>query len=486
MSVLAQSVSYSYVVFIIFTILYVLTILGLIGVVISENRNPVKSLAWVAVLILLPVLGVFLFLLFGRSLKGVRMISRRKSNKLLGDVANGKIDLDQTGINDESKQIARLVNSIVEPHFFTGNEIEIFTSGQEKFDALKRDMLAAKEYIHLQYYIFARDKIGREIRDILVQKAQEGVKVRVIYDHIGSFLLNMSFFRKMRKAGVEAYPFLKVTIMEFANRLNWRNHRKMVIIDGKIGYIGGMNIADRYVTGSKHKLKHKLPWRDTHLRIVGNALKGLQYSFAVDWNFMKRDLLTESTATYDTAPDAPDAMQIVSSGPTGRWNAISHVFLKAIANAKRSVFIQTPYFLPTDGLLKVLQSAALAKIDVRLMVPRTPDSRLLKYSSYSYIKECLQAGIKVYFYENRMMHAKCVIVDDEFVTTGSTNFDFRSFEHNFECNVMVYSKQFNERMKRIFMADLKNSTRIILPHWRRRPAQQRALESLARLMSPIL
>ena len=482
MTVLAQAVSYSYVVFIIFTILYVLTILGLIGVVISENRNPVKSLAWVTVLILLPVLGVFLFLLFGRSLKGVRMISRRKSNKLLGDMAIGKTDIDQLGINEESKQIARLVNSIVEPHYFSGNHIEIFTSGQEKFDALKRDMLAAKEYIHLQYYIFERDKIGREIRDILVQKAQEGVKVRVIYDHIGSFLLNMSFFRKMRKAGVEAYPFLKVTIMEFANRLNWRNHRKMVIIDGKIGYIGGMNIADRYVTGSKHKL----PWRDTHLRITGNALKGLQYSFAVDWNFMKRSLLTETTLTHEVAPGSPDGMQIVSSGPTGRWNAISHVFLKAIANAKRSIYIQTPYFLPTDGLLKVLQSAALAKIDVRLMVPRTPDSRLLKYSSYSYIKECLQAGIKVYFYEHTMMHAKSVIVDDEFVTTGSTNFDFRSFEHNFECNVMVYSKQFNERMKRIFMADLKNCTRITLPHWRRRPAQQRAFESLARLMSPIL
>lgn len=482
MTVLAQAVSYSYVVFIIFTILYVLTILGLIGVVISENRNPVKSLAWVTVLILLPVLGVFLFLLFGRSLKGVRMISRRKSNKLLGDMAIGKTDIDQLGINEESKQIARLVNSIVEPHYFSGNHIEIFTSGQEKFDALKRDMRAAKEYIHLQYYIFARDKIGREIRDILVQKAQEGVKVRVIYDHIGSFLLNMSFFRKMRKAGVEAYPFLKVTIMEFANRLNWRNHRKMVIIDGKIGYIGGMNIADRYVTGSKHKL----PWRDTHLRITGNALKGLQYSFAVDWNFMKRSLLTETTLTHEVAPGSPDGMQIVSSGPTGRWNAISHVFLKAIANAKRSIYIQTPYFLPTDGLLKVLQSAALAKIDVRLMVPRTPDSRLLKYSSYSYIKECLQAGIKVYFYEHTMMHAKSVIVDDEFVTTGSTNFDFRSFEHNFECNVMVYSKQFNERMKRIFMADLKNCTRITLPHWRRRPARQRVFESLARLMSPIL
>lgn len=482
MTVLAQAVSYSYVVFIIFTILYVLTILGLIGVVISENRNPVKSLAWVTVLILLPVLGVFLFLLFGRSLKGVRMISRRKSNKLLGDMAIGKTDIDQLGINEESKQIARLVNSIVEPHYFSGNHIEIFTSGQEKFDALKRDMLAAKEYIHLQYYIFARDKIGREIRDILVQKAQEGVKVRVIYDHIGSFLLNMSFFRKMRKAGVEAYPFLKVTIMEFANRLNWRNHRKMVIIDGKIGYIGGMNIADRYVTGSKHKL----PWRDTHLRITGNALKGLQYSFAVDWNFMKRSLLTETTLTHEVPPGSPDGMQIVSSGPTGRWNAISHVFLKAIANAKRSIYIQTPYFLPTDGLLKVLQSAALAKIDVRLMVPRTPDSRLLKYSSYSYIKECLQAGIKVYFYEHTMMHAKSVIVDDEFVTTGSTNFDFRSFEHNFECNVMVYSKQFNERMKRIFMADLKNCTRITLPHWRRRPARQRVFESLARLMSPIL
>ncbi|MBR5102070.1 MAG: cardiolipin synthase [Muribaculaceae bacterium] len=474
--------SYGYIVFIVFTILYVITIISAIVVVISENRNPVKSLAWVTVLIALPFIGLILYLFFGRSLRGVHMISRRNRLKLRAQSNYEPVDKDSLNLTDDSKQLIKLVNTVVEPHVFVDNEVEIFTSGEEKFAALKRDLINAKKYIHLQYYIIACDKIGREIRDILVEKAQQGVKVRVIYDHIGSFLLYNSFFKKMRKQGVEAYPFLKVTITELANRLNWRNHRKMVIIDGEIGYLGGMNIADRYVTGTAKRPA----WRDTHLRITGDAVKGLQYSFAVDWNFMKRSLLTEPIPPREKKTQQHNAMQIVSSGPTGMWNGISIAFLKTIASAKKCVYIQTPYFLPNDGLLKALQTVALAKADVRLMVPRNPDSKLLKYASYSYIKECLLAGIKVYFYENRMMHSKCVIIDDEIVSTGSTNFDFRSFEHNFECNAMIYDKDFSARMKAVFAADQRNCTRINISHWRRRPRRQRALESLARMFSPIL
>lgn len=481
--ILAELFPYAHAVFVVFTIIYVLTILGTIGVVISENRNPVKSLAWVTVLMLLPILGLFLYLFFGRSLKSVVIISRKNRLRLRSQEKLDTIDPSQLNLSDSSKQIIRLVNSIAEPHFFPGNHADIFTEGKQKYDALKRDLLSAKQYINLQYFIFSADEIGQEIANILIQKAHEGVKVRVIYDHVGSWSIASAFFKHLRKEGVEAYPFLRVTFPQLANRLNWRNHRKVVVIDGRVGYIGGMNVADRYVTGEHGRL----PWRDTHLRLEGGVVKALQFSFAVDWNFMKRMLLTQPTQSYVVHPDDADGMQVLDSGPTGLWNGMSLVFLKAISLAKNCIYIQTPYFLPNDGQLKALQTAALAGVDVRIMIPRTPDSKVLRYSSFSYVKECLQAGIKIYFYNNRMLHAKCVIVDDEFVTTGSTNFDYRSFEHNFECNVLVYSKPFNARMKKTFLHDAKSScTRIIMSHWKRRKWSQKALESLSRLLGPIL
>lgn len=466
------------------TAFYVLSVIATIVVIISENRNPVKSLAWVTVLILLPIMGLVLYILFGRSLKGRHLISRKGRRKLLASHAPQHVDPNRLPFSDETRQQIQLVNNLTGAQYFTGDEIEIFTSGQEKFDALKRDIQAATDHIHIQYYIYENDRIGREIRDMLIAKARQGVKVRVMYDHVGSFTINAAFFKRMRREGIEAHPFLELTFTKLANRLNWRNHRKVVVIDGKVGYIGGMNIADRYVTGDR---KHNTPWRDTHLRIIGPAVAALQYSFAVDWNFMSRDLLAATIPEFGQVDlNATSGMQIVPSGPTDLWSNISMVFIKAITLAKHTVFIQTPYFLPSDALLKALQSAALAGVDVRLMMPRNPDSRLLKLASGSYIKQCLQAGIKVYFYEPTMMHSKLVLVDDEFVTTGSTNFDFRSFEHNFECNAVVYSRDFNRRMRAIFADDQRHCTRIILSHWRRRPVTTKALESLARLLSPIL
>ena len=247
--------------------------------------------------------------------------------------------------------------------------------------------------------------------------------------------------------------------------------------------MGGMNIANRYVTGDKKWQ----PWRDTHLRIMGEAVAALEYSFAIDWNFTTRKLLTNTTMHYTAPPASNDhIVQMMSSGPTNRWNNISFVFLKAITLAKQRVYIQSPYFLPSDSLLKALQSAALSGVDVRLMIPRKPDSVMLRLATASYIKECLLSGIKIYFYEPTVMHAKVVIIDDEFVTTGSTNFDFRSFEHNFEFNVLIYNKGFNQKMISIFETDMQQCTRVSMGKWKQRPLFQKALESVVRLMSPIL
>ena len=481
--ILAELFPYAGVVYNILLVLYALSVLAVIVVILSENRNPVKSIAWVLVLLLLPIVGLVIYLFFGRSLKGTSLISRADLRELrrMNDFP-GTVNL-QEELSDDTRQLITLVNKLTETHIFTGNDIQVFTSGKDKFESLLQDVAKATRYIHVQYFIIEKDESGKRLVDLLMSKAREGVEVRVLYDYVGSFYTRPRVLKEMRAAGIKVHPFLELTYTQFAFRANWRNHRKIVVIDGEVGYVGGMNIANRYITGDK---KWK-PWRDTHLRITGEAVAAMQYSFAIDWNFTTRELLRSTTMRYDTPPENEDyVVQMVGSGPTSRWNNISFVFLKAITLAKRSVYIQTPYFLPSDSLLKALQSAALAGVDVRVMIPRHPDSALLRLATASYIKECLLAGIKIYFYEPTVMHAKVVIVDEEFVTTGSTNFDFRSFEHNFEFNVLIYSKEFNQKMKDIFEADMEQCTRLLLSKWKKRPLIQKALESVVRLISPIL
>lgn len=462
---------------------YAITILSVVVVILSENRNPVKSLAWVTVLLLLPAVGLILYIFFGRSFKNKRMISRNHRRRLKKQEAPRERPSDLNTLSAENRQIVRLATSLVHSVYSTGNEITVFTNGRDKFQSLIHDINAARQYIHIQYYIFEDDKIGHEIRDLLIARAQEGITVRVIYDHVGSIRVKKSFFKAMKEAGIMVYPFFRVAFPPFGSRINWRNHRKIVVIDGAIGYIGGMNIADRYITGGRFK-----SWRDTHIRIAGPAASSLQYSFAVDWAFMGQSLIEEPPVT----PVPADAgvqqtgIQVITSGPVSQWNNIALVFLKAIHTARKRVFIQTPYFLPTESMLKALQSASLSGVDVRIMIPRQPDSVLLKYGSNSYVQECLQAGIKFYLYETGMLHSKTLIIDNDFASVGSTNFDFRSFEHNFEGNVLIYSETVNSKLRNIFTNDLKNCSRINAAAWRRRSIMEKTFESVVRLLSPIL
>ncbi|MFG6381852.1 MAG: cardiolipin synthase [Muribaculum sp.] len=461
---------------------YIGTIISLIAVVLSENRNPVKSLAWITVLLMVPVFGAVLYIFFGRSLKNTRMITRRNRRRLRKRESFKSIDIASLPLTQASKQQIKMARTLNGSIYYPDNKIDIFTSGRDKFDALIADLQSARSYIHLEYYIFKDDKIGNTIADILIKKAGEGVKVRIIYDHIGSLSTKTKFFKRMADAGIDVYPFFRVTFPVFATRINWRNHRKIVIIDGETGYIGGMNIADRYIEGVSYGV-----WRDTHVRIKGPAVGGLQYAFAVDWSFMGQSLLDESANTSRrNKPRFNSGIQMMTSGPTSQWSNIAMVFQKAIANARKRVFIQTPYFLPTESLLRTLQTVALAKVDVRLMLPAKSDSKILTYASYSYIMECMLAGIKVYLYDAGMLHAKTVIVDDEFSSVGSANIDFRSFEHNFESNIFIYSREVNSELSDIFFEDLDNCTRLSPSMWRKRPAWQKAKESMFRLLSPVL
>ncbi len=462
-------------------IVYGVTIISVVLVVLSENRNPVKSLAWITVLLLLPAVGLILYFLFGRSIKNKRFISRRNRRRLKKHEQAKAFNAAASGLSVENSQQVKLGQSLMGAPYYEYNKARIFDNGKEKFDILMQDLRRARRFIYLQYYIFEDDRIGNAIADILISKAKSGVKVKVIYDHLGNFKVKRKFYRRMREAGVEVYPFFKISLLHLGARINWRNHRKLCLIDGRVGYIGGMNVADRYIDGGKFGV-----WRDIHLRVTGPILRSFNHSFCYDWNFMGRPIPEDFTPVDAKASDGEIGMQLVTSGPTGQWGNISLMFLKAIGNAKKSIYLQTPYFLPTEGLLRALQAAALSKIDVRVMIPRRSDSAMLRHASFSYIKDCLRAGIKVYLYEPGMLHGKVIIVDDDFVTVGSTNFDFRSFEHNFEANLFVYSKDFNERMTDIFMRDLEESTRVLPYDWEHRPRIDKMKQSVMRLFSPIL
>ena len=464
------------------TSLYALMIIAAIIVVLRENRNPIRALSWVIALIFLPGVGLIFYLFFGRSLRGIQLISRHNKRKLMHEHRPRKINLNDLELQPEHRSLIKLAHTLSRAPFTINNDIEIFTDGRTKFDSLKRDLMNATHSILLQYYIFLDDSTGREISEILRRKAKEGVGVKVIYDHVGSFSVRNKFFRHMEEAGVETHPFFRVNFPQFANRINWRNHRKIVVIDGKIGYIGGMNIADRYVKG----LKNGEVWRDTHFRVKGDIVESLIYSFVIDWNFLKKTPYIPAVKPVEHKLRNLTGVQLLTGGPTEKWNNLTLCFLRAIASARKSVLIQTPYFLPTDGLLNALQSAALAKVDVRIMMPRMTDSKLLHYASFSYITQCLRAGIKVYLYEPGMLHAKSMIIDDDFVTAGSTNFDFRSFENNFECNLLIFDRNVNRQMRDIFFSDLQRCVKLNLEQWRKRPLTDRFLESLLRLVSPIL
>ncbi len=461
---------------------YIITILSIIGIILSENRNPLKSLAWVTVLLLLPVGGIILYIFFGRSIKNTHMISRRKRRRLRNSVDTSHlVEPPIDNFSDEARLQLMLGRSLTGSRFFAGNEVEIFFEGKEKFDSLCRDLQEAQSYIHLQYYIIEDDTIGNRVKDILIERAKAGVKVRVIYDHIGSIHVKKRFFRAMKEAGIEAHPFFRVAFPPFATRINWRNHRKLCVIDGRVGYIGGMNIADRYIDGGKFGY-----WRDTHLRITGPAINSLLFSFAVDWIFMGQPLVTEPSSAPSSLSLRAAGMQLITSGPTSEWTNVAFVLLKAIGHAKKRIYIQTPYFLPTESMLRALQAAALSRVDVRVMIPLHSDSKILTHASNSYIYECLRAGIKIYLYEKGMLHSKVVVIDDEFSSVGSTNIDFRSFEHNFECNMMIYSAGVNQRLRHQFLEDQRDSRRVRAAQWRRRPLPQKAMESIVRLLSPIL
>jgi len=475
------SVQATHVVGTIFNIVYIGVIIGTIIVVILDNRNPVKTIAWVLILMFLPLVGLIFYFFFGRSTRREKLISRKSYDRLLKKPMAAYNAQKPEEVPETYHSLMQFFWETNQSLPFQATDIEIYTNGYSKIKALLRELLKAKHHIHLQYYIFLDDAVGNMIKDTLIEKAKEGVEIRVIYDDVGCWETPNSFFEDMRDAGIEVRSFLKVRFPLFTSKVNYRNHRKVVIIDGETGFIGGMNLAERYVKGFPWGI-----WRDTHVLFRGRAVHGLQTAFLLDWYFVDQTLITSSR--YFPRIDTPGTIitQVVTSDPVGPWKEIMQGLTIAITTAKKYVYIQTPYFLPSETILAALQSAALAGIDVRLILPNRCDNRITHWGSRSYLKDVLRAGVKVYFYKKGFLHAKMMVSDDLLSTVGSTNIDFRSFEHNFEVNAFIYDMETALNLKDIFMQDQRDSMQISLKKWQARPLYQKAIESVVRLLAPLL
>ena len=462
------------------TVLWII-IIGTILVIVMDNRNPVKTLAWILVLIFLPVVGLVFYFFFGRSQRHERIIGKKVYGHLMKKPIAEYMAQPAARLPEDYKRIIDLFHHVNQSLPFEGNSIETFTSGDSFIQALLRELQQARQHIHIESYIFEDDAIGRMVRDVLIEKSRSGVEVRVIYDDVGCWHVPNRFFERMREAGIEVRSFLKVRFPHFTNKVNYRNHRKIIVIDGRAGFVGGMNLAERYVRGFSWGI-----WRDTHLMLKGKAVHGLQTAFLLDWYFVDRTLI--SAAKYFPKLDNPGTslVQIVTSEPVGPWREIMQGLVKAMSEARKYFYIQTPYFLPTEPMLVAMQTAALSGVDVRLMLPYRTDSRLTHLASCSYLADVLRAGVKVYLYQKGFLHSKLMVSDDLLSTVGSTNMDFRSFEHNFEVNAFIYDTETALQMREIFLQDQRDCLPVSLKNWEKRSRSRKVAESTVRLLSPLL
>ena len=462
-------------------ILYLLTVASIVVVVISENRNPIKSVAWIMAVVFLPFIGIIWYATFGQDATKKHVISKRMYSKLKRRPLDEMETPVEFNVPDEHDNLVSLLKNLDYNPLLGGNDVKLFTSGTEKFNYLFYDIERAKEHIHIEYYVLIDDELGHKLQKALIKKASEGVEVRIIYDSFGSRKVEERYFEDFRMAGIEVEPFLKLTWSALTSRLNYRNHRKIVVIDGKIGYVGGMNIADRYIKGLEWGL-----WRDTHARIVGKGVQGLQSVFLIDWYFVSQTLITSRKYFPSIENSGTTPMQIVNSGPLSVANELSYGITQAIYDAKKNIYIQTPYFLPPDGMLNALHAAAIRGVDVRLMMSEKSDIPIVHLASRSYIKNLLKAGVKVYFYTKGFMHSKLIIFDDSLTLIGSANFDARSMEQNFEVEAFIYDSEITGKAIDIFVEDQKSTDLQNLKDWIKRPVTKRFIESFLRLFAPLL
>lgn len=458
--------------------------------IVLHNRNPTKTLSFILGLLLLPFIGIFIYYFFGQEYRKSKIFKREDvySHKRIKDwerkflFAEGMVQEIKDPLVAKKFKLINLLQHNQKAAITFKNNVQILQNAENKFKSLFEDLRNAKKHIHLEYYIFNDDIIGSELLEILCEKSREGVSVKVIYDYVGSEMSSRGI-KKMKAAGVIVHAFMPVWFPNLTRRLNYRDHRKMVIIDGLIGYVGGVNICDLYVNRSDSEVY----WRDTHSRIEGHAVKSLQTQFLYNWNFLtdsKAEIIEEYFPKVEIEENV--AVQIAASGPDTDYPNIMEAVLTAITTAEKYIYITTPYFIPNDEILTALCIASRSGIDVRLIIPLEGDSWAAKYATNSYIEEMLESGLQVHHYYKGMVHAKTMVVDGVFSTVGTCNMDNRSFELNFEINALFYNKKISDELTATFMDDLKDCTPNILEEWRGRSSLEKVKESFCRLWAPLL
>ncbi|OAT71952.1 cardiolipin synthase [Parageobacillus thermoglucosidasius] len=452
-----------------------------------ENRRPEHTITWLVVLGSFPVLGFFFYLMFGRNYRKQRLFKKKAmldEQTFLKFQTQREYDVEQLEIEEHQRPLLQLAHRIGKSPVSLATETKVLTNGQETFSTIFEELKKATHHIHLEYYIVRHDEVGQELKTILMEKAKNGVHVRFLYDAVGSWKLSKTYIQELRDAGVEMIPFSPVRLPFLSNKINFRNHRKIIVIDGTVGFVGGLNIGDEYLG----KNKYFGFWRDTHLWIRGEAVRTLQLIFLQDWYYMTgKTLLTpEYLSPQLVHYDGQGGVQLIAGGPDQKWEVIKHLYFAMITSAQRSIWIASPYFVPDEDILTALKVAALSGIDVRILAPKRPDKKIVFYASRSYFPELLEAGVKIYEYSKGFLHSKIMIVDGELASIGTANMDMRSFHLNFEVNAFLYHTDSTKKLVADFLEDLKDSSQIDDETFRRRPLSIRVVESVSRLLSPLL
>lgn len=470
------------------SILFSLSAFFIAIVIFLENRHPSKTVTWLMVLAIFPVLGFFFYLMFGQNHRKMKTFTKKAImdeqalDRIEGNKPLNEEQLSKMG--EDHKLLFRLAHRLANNPISFSTDTKVLTDGKETFTHILKALRDAKNHIHMEYYIVRSDEIGNEIKDILIAKARSGVNVRFLYDAVGCFQLSKSYVDQLKEAGVEMVPFAPVKMPFLNHKINYRNHRKIIVVDAQVAFVGGLNIGDEYL-GKNQYFGH---WRDTHLFVQGEAVRSLQLIFLRDWYYMTRETLLKQSYLSPKLPQTENlgGVQMIASGPDTRWEVIKKLFFSMITSSKKSIWIASPYFIPDDDILSALKIAALSGVDVRILVPNRPDKRIVFYASRSYFPELLEAGVKIYEYNRGFMHSKLLIVDNEIASIGTANMDMRSFHLNFEVNAFLYKTRSVQTLVSDFIYDMEHSTIISYEKFKKRSIFKRIIESTSRLMSPLL
>ncbi len=476
---------------IVLTINYLLVI-SLSIFIILKNKNPVKTLSFLFALAVLPFLGLLVYYFFGQDYRKSKIFEKKyllDNDRIRSWRKQFKLDQDEKEDFEQDfgqgiYKIYTLLKHNEKAVLTFDNDVEVLVNGEKKFERLREDLAKAENHIHMEYFVLFDDKLGTELIDILCRKAEEGVKVRLVYDDVGSDMTSTSK-KKMTDAGVQHFAFMPVMFSNSTSKLNYRNHRKIVVIDGRIGYIGGINLDQKY----DNSYDNKRYWRDTHMRLRGGAVGALQSSFLLSWNFVSdEETEIEQELFPKNKPETqnPVAVQMAASGPDTDWANIMEALFCAITAARERVYITSPYYMPNDAIFTALKTAARSGVDVRIILPYESDSWAAQYASDSYIEESLESGIRIFRYCKGFIHAKTMLVDDKLATIGTANLDYRSFALNFEMTAMIYDEAINDQMASIFQNDLLECEEVELARWKERGIRRKLKESFNRLWAPLL